>query len=63
VQAAFANIVPDDADPALVARAVVDPTQDGAAVGFAVTDRLRAEMLHRTGLDALLHPIIRPVAP
>ena len=70
VQEAFAAIVPDDADPALVARAVVDivaappgrrpfrvvvdPTNDGAAVGFAVTDRLRAEMLNRTGLGELL---------
>jgi len=72
VQEAFAGIVPDDADPVLVANAVVaivaappgrrpfrmvvDPTDDGAAVGFAVTDRLRAEMLTRTGLNELLRP-------
>lgn len=72
IKAAFAAIVPDDADPALVAqevvrivalpdgqrpfRSVIDPSHDGADVGFAVTDRLRAEMLHRTGLDALLKP-------
>ena len=31
------------------------PTEDGASVGFAVTDRLRAEMLARTGLTELLH--------
>lgn len=70
IQAAFAEIVPEDADPAAVARAVVaivdapagqrpfrtvvDPTHDGAEVGFAVTDRLRAEMLNRTGLGELL---------
>ena len=70
VQKAFAEIVPEDADAALVADAIVDivdaprgkrpfrvhidPTQDGADVGFAVTDRLRAEMLHRVGLSDLL---------
>jgi len=75
IQGAFAEIVPDDADPASVAaavvdivnapfgqrpfRVVVDPTDDGAQVGFAVTDRLRHEMLHRTGLTELLHPQAR----
>ena len=70
IQEAFAEIVPEDADPAAVARAVVaivaappgrrpfrtvvDPTHDGAEVGFAVVDRLRAEMLNRTGLGHLL---------
>jgi len=70
VQEAFNSVVPPDADPAAVARAVVavvgaprgsrpfrvhvDPAQDGADVGFAVLDRLRAEMLHRTGLSELL---------
>ncbi|MES2740138.1 MAG: SDR family NAD(P)-dependent oxidoreductase [Pseudomonadota bacterium] len=70
ISAAFDAIVPADADPAAVARAVVDivdlpagqrpfrtvvdPSHDGADVGFAVTDRLRAEMLHRTGLSELL---------
>lgn len=70
VQKAFAEIVPDDADAAQVADAIVDvldapagkrpfrvhidPTQDGADVGFTVTDRLRAEMLHRVGLSDLL---------
>lgn len=69
---AFAEIVPEDADPALVARAVVDvvkaprgerpfrtvvdPTGDGADVGFAVVDRLKREMLHRTGLGELTAP-------
>jgi len=73
VQKAFAEIVPPDADAAAVAEAIVtvvdtpfgkrpfrvhiDPTQDGADVGFAVTDRLRSEMLHRVGLGALLHPV------
>ncbi|MCK0208670.1 SDR family oxidoreductase [Starkeya koreensis] len=72
VQKAFAEIVPDDADPEPVAEKIVDvvdapfgrrpfrvhydPTQDGADVGFAVLDRLRAEMLHRVGLSDLLKP-------
>jgi NAD(P)-dependent dehydrogenase (short-subunit alcohol dehydrogenase family) len=79
VQNAFADIVPEDADPALVARAVVeivaapvgkrpfrtvvDPTNDGATVGFAVTDRLRAEMLHRVGLSELLTPVVSNPIP
>jgi NAD(P)-dependent dehydrogenase (short-subunit alcohol dehydrogenase family) len=74
IKAAFADIVPDDADPAAVARevvrivampdgqrpfrSVVDPSHDGADVGFAVTDRLRAEMLHRTGLGELLKTVL-----
>jgi len=72
VQKAFAEIVPDDADAAGVADAIVavvdtpfgkrpfrvhyDPAQDGADVGFTVLDRLRAEMLHRVGLGDLLKP-------
>ncbi|WP_426699835.1 SDR family NAD(P)-dependent oxidoreductase [Rhodanobacter sp. Col0626] len=72
VQKAFADIVPEDADVAGVAEAIVnivdtpfgsrpfrvhyDPTQDGADVGFAVLDRVRAEMLHRVGLADLLNP-------
>jgi NAD(P)-dependent dehydrogenase (short-subunit alcohol dehydrogenase family) len=72
VQKAFAEIVPDDADVAGVATGIVDivnmpfgsrpfrfhydPTQDGADVGFAVLDRVRAEMLHRVGLSDLLKP-------
>ena len=72
VQKAFAAIVPEDADPAGVALQIVeivgmpfgkrpfrvhyDPTEDGANVGFAVLDRLRAEMLHRVGLSDLLKP-------
>lgn len=70
VREAFDAIVPADADPETVARAVaavvdtahgqrpfrvhIDPSQDGADVGFAVQDRLKAEMLHRTGLSELL---------
>lgn len=70
VREAFDAIVPADADPETVARAVVaivdtahgqrpfrvhiDPSQDGADVGFAVQDRMKAEMLHRTGLSELL---------
>jgi NAD(P)-dependent dehydrogenase (short-subunit alcohol dehydrogenase family) len=72
VQKAFAEIVPADADVSLVADAIVDvvnapfgkrpfrvhidPTQDGADVGFSVLDRLREEMLHRVGLSDLLKP-------
>jgi hypothetical protein len=35
-------------------RVHIDPTQDGADVGFAVLDRVRAEMLYRVGLGDLL---------
>jgi NAD(P)-dependent dehydrogenase (short-subunit alcohol dehydrogenase family) len=72
VQQAFAAIVPPDADAGAVADAVVDvvgkpfgtrpfrihidPTEDGADVGFTVLDRVRAEMLHRVGLSDLLTP-------
>jgi NAD(P)-dependent dehydrogenase (short-subunit alcohol dehydrogenase family) len=72
VQKAFAAIVPADADVGTVAEAIVnvidtpfgkrpfrvhiDPTQDGADLGFAVLDRVRAEMLHRVGLSDLLKP-------
>jgi NAD(P)-dependent dehydrogenase (short-subunit alcohol dehydrogenase family) len=72
VQKAFAAIVPPDADASAVADAIVkvvgtdfgkrpfrlhiDPTEDGADVGFTVLDRLRAEMLHRVGLSDLLKP-------
>jgi hypothetical protein len=72
IQQAFAAIVPADADASLVAQAIVDavnapfgrrpfrvhidPAQDGADVGFAVLDRLRAEMLHRVGMADLLQP-------
>ncbi|MEZ2128579.1 MULTISPECIES: SDR family oxidoreductase [unclassified Sinorhizobium] len=72
VQEAFAAIVPPDADASTVADAIVkvvdtrfgkrpfrvhvDPTQDGADIGFTVLDRLRAEMLHRVGLADLLKP-------
>src|SRR5467141_3921595 len=63
VMTAFNGIVPEDADPNAVATAVVDvvnspfgkrpfrvhidPSEDGASVGFAVLDRLKSEMLHR----------------
>ena len=33
-----------------------DPSQDGADVGFAVLDRLRAVMVHRVGMSDLLRP-------
>ncbi|WP_370677125.1 SDR family oxidoreductase [Pleomorphomonas sp. PLEO] len=72
IRDAFAAIVPEDADASLVADAIVDvvgqpfgarpfrvhidPSRDGADVGFAVTDRLREEMLRRVGFDELLKP-------
>jgi NAD(P)-dependent dehydrogenase (short-subunit alcohol dehydrogenase family) len=72
VQQAFADIVPENAEPAAVAALIVDavampfgqrpfrihydPAEDGANIGFAVLDRLRAEMLHRVGLADLLTP-------
>ncbi len=68
---AFAAIVPDDADVSGVANASVENVdmpfgkrpfrvhyEDGANVGSTVTDRLRAEMLHRVGLSELLKPRI-----
>jgi len=72
VQQAFAEIVPEDADPAPVAAMIAaavdtahgerpyrihyDPPQDGADVSFGVIDRVRAEMLRRVGLADLLKP-------
>jgi NAD(P)-dependent dehydrogenase (short-subunit alcohol dehydrogenase family) len=72
VQKAFSEIVPADADASAVADAIVkvvgtpfgkrpfrvhiDPTEDGANVGFAVLDRVRSEMLNRVGLSDLLRP-------
>jgi len=75
IRTVFAEIVPPDADAALVADAIVDvvelafgtrpfrvhvdPSRDGADVGFAVIDRLREEMLHRVGFDVLLKPAVQ----
>ncbi len=72
VKEALAATVPDDADPAEVARAVsaivaaprgrrpfrvvVDPANDGAAVSYAVMDRIREQFLDRIGLGALRDP-------
>ena len=72
VRKGFAAIVPPDADVSVVADAIVkvidtpfgkrpfrvhiDPTQDGAEVVNAVSDRVRAEFLRRIGLDDLLTP-------
>ena len=69
---ALATTVPDDADPAEVARAVrrivdapfgqrpfrvvVDPADDGASASYAVIDRVRTEFLHRIGFADLPHP-------
>ncbi|CKI00605.1 SDR family NAD(P)-dependent oxidoreductase [Mycolicibacterium smegmatis] len=71
IQKAFNELVPPEADPTTVADAVVavvdapfgkrpfrvhvDPSDDGGQVGFTVLDRLKAEMMHRTGLSELLH--------
>jgi NAD(P)-dependent dehydrogenase (short-subunit alcohol dehydrogenase family) len=72
IQKAFAEIVPEDADVGEVAKAIatvvatpfgkrpfrvhVDPTEDGASIGFAVVDRMRSEMLHRVDMGDLLAP-------
>jgi NAD(P)-dependent dehydrogenase (short-subunit alcohol dehydrogenase family) len=72
LEKAFSAIIPPDADASAVATAIagvvdapfgtrpfrvhIDPSQDGAEVGFSVLDRLRAEMLHRVGLSDLLKP-------
>lgn len=40
-------------------RVHVDPSNDGAAVAFAVIDRVREEMLNRVGFSDLLKP--RPI--
>lgn len=72
VLAGLAAAEPADADPAAVARAVVevvdtafgkrpfrvhvDPTGDGCEVVDTVLDRIRAELLRRIGLGDLLHP-------
>lgn len=70
-----ASIVPDDADVSAVAEAIVkvvdtpfgkrpfrvhiDPSHDGAEVVNAVSDRVRAELLRRIGLEDLLRPAIQ----
>jgi len=72
VRKGFASIVPPDANVSSVADAIVkvvdtpfgqrpfrvhiDPTQDGAEVVNAVSDRVRAELLRRIGLGDLLMP-------
>ena len=72
VMKGFASIVPPDADAAAVGEAIVnvvnapfgkrpyrvhvDPTSDGAEVTNMVLDRVRAELLHRIGLDDVLTP-------
>jgi NAD(P)-dependent dehydrogenase (short-subunit alcohol dehydrogenase family) len=77
IQEAFRGILPDNANPGAVAGAIVcvvdtpfgerpfrvhvDPGEDGASVAFAVIDRVRNEMLNRTGFSDLRKP--RIVAP
>jgi NAD(P)-dependent dehydrogenase (short-subunit alcohol dehydrogenase family) len=72
VRKGFAAIVPPDGDASAVADAIVkvvdtafgerpfrvhiDPTQDGAEVVNAVSDRVRAELLRRIGLADVLTP-------
>ncbi|KQM55176.1 oxidoreductase [Sphingomonas sp. Leaf208] len=72
IQKALAGTVPEDADPGAVGRAVVDivaapvgkrplrvhvdPASDGAAVVFAVMDRVREQFVDRIGFPELLHP-------
>jgi len=73
VREAFDAVVSPDADASMVAEALVgivdmpfgqrpfrlhvNPTGDGADVGFAVLDRLKAEMLRRIGMPDLLKPV------
>jgi NAD(P)-dependent dehydrogenase (short-subunit alcohol dehydrogenase family) len=73
---ALAATVPGDADPAAVAaavveivsapfgerpfRVVIDPANDGAAVSYAVIDRVREEFLRRIGFANLLRPTVQP---
>jgi len=68
----LSSIVPADADVSAVADAIVkvvdapfgrkpfrvhiDPSQDGAEVVNAVSDRVRVELLRRIGLGDLLSP-------
>ena len=72
VRKGLATIIPPDADAAAVADAIVkivdtpfgkrpfrttiDPTQDGAEVVNAMSDRVRSEMLRRIGLEDVLTP-------
>lgn len=74
MQKALADTVPGDADPNAVGRAVVDvvaaprgkrplrvhvdPAGDGAAVTFAVMDRVREQFLDRIGFPELRHPAL-----
>ena len=69
---ALGQTVPGDAEPEVVAdavvaavnapfgkrpfRVVVDPASDGSAVSYAVIDRVRAEFLHRIGFADLMQP-------
>ena len=75
VRTALAATVPEHADPAEIARTVAaivdapfgqkpfrvvaDPANDGAAVSYAVIDRVREQFLDRLGLAALRHPTER----
>lgn len=80
VRTGFAAIVPPDADVSTVADAIVkvvdtpfgkrpfrvhvDPTQDGAEVVNAVSDRVRAEMLRRIGLADVMTPrVVKSESP
>ncbi|GGK06381.1 SDR family oxidoreductase [Pseudomonas matsuisoli] len=74
MQSALNSTVPDDADPSEVGRAVVnlvaipcgkrplrihiDPASDGAAVTFAVMDRVREQFLDRISFPELMHPAV-----
>jgi hypothetical protein len=75
---ALSDTVPPDADPSEVGktlvdvaaqpygkrpfRTVIDPASDGAAVSFAVIDRIREQFLQRIVYPELLQPI-RAFAP
>ena len=68
----LAALEPHDANPSTVGRAIIeivamphgqrpfrlhiDPSDDGAEVVNGIADRVRAQLLERTGLSDLLHP-------
>jgi NAD(P)-dependent dehydrogenase (short-subunit alcohol dehydrogenase family) len=72
MQRELAALEPDDADPSAVGRAIVDivnapfgqrpfrvtidPSQDGAEIVNAMSDRMRQELLRRIDLDDLISP-------
>ncbi|MGU3399968.1 hypothetical protein ACLBWS_09540 [Brucellaceae bacterium D45D] len=72
---ALAETVPEDAEPGLVAdavvrvvsvpfgkrpfRVVVDPVDDGSSVAYAMIDRIREQFLHRIGFADRMLPAVQ----